>query len=295
MSHEPGRGGPFGLGALALAVTLLLPLPWNGGELEAQSWSDFQVSRAAQAEEELSVHVSYEAGQFTLGPATGNRLYHLRLRYDEDSTSPVHRFEDGRLDLGVERTASVRRAFPRGGDSDSRMELQLARGLPIALDLQLGAVRTEMELGGIHLTRLNLATGASDTHLQVTEPNPVEMERAAIQVGAAAFRGQGMGRMNARSIEVDAGVGDVRMDLTGLIQEHTRVEVSMGLGSVRITLPRDVGVRLDRSTFLTSVNAPGLSRRDGTYLSENWESASRTVEIQVDAAFGSITVERTDG
>jgi hypothetical protein len=299
MRADAGRlwlSGPV-VSILALGLFLALPGQWSGAELQAQSWSDFQASRAFQGQEELSVRVSYEAGQFTLGPASGNRLYQVRLRYDEEATSPIHDFGEGRLQVGVDRTTSPRRVtspFSRRGNGEDRLELQLGRQVPISLDLELGAVRTEMELGGIPLTALNLATGASDSFLQVSESNPLEMDRVALQVGAAAFRAEGLGRLNARSIEVDAGVGDVRLDLTGLIQERSRIEVSMGLGSVRIAVPRDVGIRLTRSTFLTSVNASGLSQRDGAYFSENWESADRTVEIQVDAAFGSITIERTD-
>jgi len=93
---------------------------------------------------------------------------------------------------------------------------------------------------------------------------------------------------------VDAGVGDVRLSFEDLRQADTRVAVSMGLGSVEIQVPSDAGVRLTRSTFLTSVSAPGLTRRGDAYESDNWRTADRRITIHVDAALGSINVRRID-
>lgn len=160
------------------------------------------------------------------------------------------------------------------------------------LVMEFGAVKAELDLGGLRLRTLQLTTGASDAQLRVSDPNPIELDRAVFQVGAASFRARELGRLNARELQVDAGVGDVRLDLTGLHRPDTRVKVSMGVGSVDIEVPRGVGIELTRSTFLTSVTAPDLTRRGDTWVSPEWDRADRKVRIQVDAAFGSITVRR---
>jgi hypothetical protein len=65
----------------------------------------------------------------------------------------------------------------------------------------------------------------------------------------------------------------------------------MGVGSVKLRLPRGLGVRIDRSSFMSSFDAPGMVKRDGSYFSSNWSSADHQLTIDVDAAFGSIDVE----
>lgn len=285
--------------ALVATGLLLLALPFSGAtgfQANAQTWSDFQASRQVQAESELSVEVSYGAGRFSLLPARSGRLYQVRLRYDEELFEPAHSYRNGMLRVGTEGSESSRRGFRRGGDfSESEMELQLGDAVPTDLKLEMGAVQAELDLGGIRLRSMELATGASDTRVRVTRPNPMQMERAVIQVGAAAFEGEGLGRLRAEEFQVDAGVGDVRLDFGGLERSLTRVKVSMGLGSVHITVPNEVGIRLTRSTFLTSVTAPDLNQDGDAYLSRGWDAAERQIEIQLDAAFGSVTIRREGG
>lgn len=275
-----------------LAAALLLPA--SPGPLEAQTWSDFQASRQLQAEDRLTVDVKYGAGRFVVTPGPAGALYQVRLRYDEESYEPVHRYRNGQLEVSVSGESVTRRSPFRRGGGEGEMEIRLGREVATELKMELGAVQAELDLGGIPLQALSLATGASDTQVRVSEPNPLTLDRASFQVGAAAFRARELGRLNAREIRVDAGVGDVRLSFEDLRQADTRVAVSMGLGSVEIQVPSDAGVRLTRSTFLTSVSAPGLTRRGDAYESDNWGTADRRITIHVDAALGSINVRRID-
>lgn len=259
-------------------------------ELQAQSWSTMQLSRQLQAEEELSVEVKYGAGRFRVSPVNSRHLYRVHLRYDEEVFEPVHEYRDGALRIGVEGGGGSRAI--RRLEGDGELDLELTRQVPMDLVMEFGAVKAELDLGGLRLRTLQLTTGASDAQLRVSDPNPIELDRAVFQVGAASFRARELGRLNARELQVDAGVGDVRLDLTGLHRADTRVKVSMGVGSVEIEVPRGVGIELTRSTFLTSVTAPDLTRRGDTWVSPEWDRADRKVRIQVDAAFGSITVRR---
>ena len=69
------------------------------------------------------------------------------------------------------------------------------------------------------------------------------------------------------------------------------ISVNMGLGSLTFRVPREVGVRLIKDTFLTGLDAEGLEKRDGHYYSDNWDSAEIQLVIEVEAAFGKIKVE----
>ena len=142
----------------------------------------------------------------------------------------------------------------------------------------------------VALTTLSVRTGASETLLDVSRPNRATMERAELHVGAADFTARRLGNLNARRIEVNAGVGDLTIDLTGEWREDGVVQVKMGLGALELRLPEGVGVKLERETMLTSLDAQGLVKRGDAYYSVDWERADRRITVQIEAAFGSIDI-----
>jgi hypothetical protein len=275
----------------ALLATAIGMLAW-GPALEAQSLSTFQATRQTHDERELRVEVNFGAGIIRVSPLESAQLYRILLRFDEAAVEPIHSYEDGILQLGA-RGVSTRRILRRG-EGDTDLDLRLGTGVPIDLKMELGAVQSSMELGGIPLRGLELTIGASDSNVSVSTPNPVEMDRARIQVGAAALNARGLGHLRASSIDIDAGVGDVRLDLGGLSRVDTRLGISMGLGNVELRVPRGVGISLERSTFLTAVSAPDLTRDGNSYYSPEWDRAEVRLRIRLDAAIGNVSITRYD-
>jgi hypothetical protein len=284
---DPRRAAGPALLAWVLAGLLVLPSHGDG-----QDWTSASFSRQLQDESGAEVSVRYASGTLRVAPTASGQLYSVRLRFDASQQRPLHDRTEGRILLGVEGTGN--RGLFRRGSQDGEMELALSTRIPLELSLDLGAVRSQIDLGGMRLTRLTLQTGASDGELRVSAPNPEEMDRVTIRAGAASFRAFDLGRLNAREIDLEAGVGHFRMELTELRRPETRVQVKMGMGSLEIRVPPEVGVRLERKSFLTSLTAPGLARRGDAYYSANWETAEIRVILAVDAALGSVTIRSTE-
>lgn len=294
-SRRPVRWITLALAPILLTLGGLAPLGTSLGPegLEAQSRATVQAARAVGTERELRVDIRYGAGSFALTPAAAGRLYQLRAHFDEEGQQVSHRYRDGHLEITTEMEGSIRlRGGFRRVSEQGELHLQIGNQVPARLFVELGAVQGELELGGIPLRQLEFTTGASDTQLRVSQPNPVEMDQAWFQVGAASFRGRGLGNLHAEQIKVDAGVGDVRLEFDGLRRNRTRLDISMGLGNLEIAVPPDVGIRLVRNGFLVSVDAPGLVRNGKVWESPQWTEAPRSVEIHLDAALGSVSVER---
>jgi hypothetical protein len=245
------------------------------------------MSRQVSGERDLEVKVRFGAGRLTIGPEDGSALYRMHLRYDEDSFEPVADYVENRLDLGLK---GIGRSTPWRKQDQQEMELSLARGVPMNLELEFGAVRADLDLGGMRLKKLDLSTGASESRVEISEPNAMRMSTAGFKVGAADFRVGNMGNLNAERINVDAGVGRVVLDFGGDWQDDAAVSVEMGLGSLELRFPRGLGVQLVRNTFLTSLDSEGLVKRGNSYFSVDWEEAKHRVTVNVDAAFGSINV-----
>lgn len=255
---------------------------------EAQSWRTVSASRQRSGEEELDVRLTYGAGRFKVRPAEDSGLlYRMLLRYDEERFDPRTEYDDGRLRIEVEgRDQGLRLGSHEAGE----LTLTLARDVPMELDLRFGAVQADIDLGGLSLRSLELRTGASESSVDVSRPNPFSMERAVLEVGAADFTARRLGNLNAERIRISAGVGSLTLDLTGLWARDGEVDIEMGLGALELRLPEGLGVRLEKKAFLTAFDSERLVERDGAWYSRNWEEAERRVRIDLKTAFGSIDV-----
>ena len=255
---------------------------------QAQNRRTVTMSRQVEDEQELEVNVQYGAGRFSVGPAESGVLYHMQIEYDEDVFEPIAEYRGSSLRIG---TRSLGRRIRLGRDRMAgTMELALSRDVAMDLNMDFGAVRADIDLGGIRLTRLEINTGASQTLIDISEPNSETMSRASMDVGAAEFTVLNLGNLNAEVIEIDAGIGAIDLDFSGDWRQDTRVSVDMGLGSLVLRFPRGLGVRLVEDTFLTSLDSEGLVKRGDAYYSLDYDDAEYQITVDVDAAFGSIRV-----
>ncbi len=276
------KGFPSLTSLLALAL-----LAASATAASAQSWRTVTMSRQLSGEDAVDVHIRFGAGRLNIQPGEEGLLYRMQLRYDEDSFEPVADFDGRRLKLGVE---GIRSGIRWRKKESQEMDLSLTRSVPMDLDLEFGAVRADVDLGGLRMTRLDLSTGASESRVDISRPNPVRMEKADFEAGAADFHVRRLGNLNAERITVDAGVGKVVLDFRGDWQGDAEVSVDMGLGALELRFPEGLGVRLIKDTFLTSLDSEGLVKRGSSYYSLDWDDARYRVTVNVDAAFGSIDV-----
>jgi hypothetical protein len=302
---------------VALAAALVLAPAGAAG----QEWIEMTTARQVAGVDSLTVDVVYGAGRLRVGPADEDLLYRARMRYDASAFRPVREFErtgDGaRVRLGVEGGGGVEdlgldadldwdfsdlspfelrdlEGMNAGRGGSAEMEVGLPGGVPTDLRLRIGAAESTMELGGLPLRRLRIATGASETVVSFDRPNPSVMEELQVKAGAASLEIRGLGHARARHIEVENAVGEVTLDLSGRWAGDATASVKTGVGTVTLRIPADLGVKVDQKTFLGSFSGLGLDEAgDGSYRSENWETADHRLELEVEAALGSIDLERT--
>lgn len=268
-----------------LLLLALLPV----SPADAQDWRNVTSFRQYAGEERLDVELRYGAGRLTVEPGAAGELYRLGIRYDSDVFDPLTEYRPGRLTVGVEGTG---RSIRLRGREAGEMRLALSRDVPLDLALAFGAVEATLELGGLNVSRVKVETGASDTRLRFSEPNRAACDQFQLSMGAAAFRATGLGNANCDRIRAEGGVGDMTLDFSGQWRRDMSADITMALGAVTLLVPEDVGVVVRRSTFLTSFTGRDFDRRDRDHYSTNWESAQRRLTVDLQGAFGSVTVRR---
>jgi hypothetical protein len=169
-----------------------------------------------------------------------------------------------------------------------RLDLTLGNRVPLDMDLKFGAVRANVELGGLRIRELHVATGASETDLNVSSLNPERCSNLDFEVGAAEFTASGLGNLNCEHIKMAGGVGDVTLDFNGAWRIDSTVDIDMGLGSLTLRVPRGLGVAVTKKGVLASFDSQELIKRGNTFYSDNWDKASNRATFTIDAALGSI-------
>lgn len=259
--------------------------------LTAQEWRTISGQRRVAGESNLKVEVQFGAGQLQLEPASSGTLYRTSLRYDAEIFNPIHEYSPGALRIGVEGLNNRIRGDIRDG---GRLNLSLTQDVPMDLQLKFGAVEAEMELGGMRLRRVRITTGASESRLNFSKPNPIRMEELEIEAGAADLKVYGLGNANVESLSVTGGVGAITLDFTGRWYGDTNASIDLGLGTLTLKVPRGVGVQVRKDSFLMGFESDGMIKRGNAYYSRDWDSAKRKLTVRISGAFGSVDIDWVD-
>jgi len=205
------------------------------------------------------------------------------VRYDASAGALTIKL-DGKSDVHLDKTDHL----------DQTLDLALPRDVPLDLSLTFGALEADLELGDLMLRSAEIKTGASDATVTFSEPTRGPCERLTFNVGAAQFEARQLGNSGCQSISLTGAVGDMELDFSGsALRPDTKLFVKVGLGQVRLRIPEAVGIRLDTDRFLASVDRAGLVKQGNAYVSPGFDRATTKLNIEIDAALGSVEIERT--
>lgn len=191
--------------------------------------------------DQVNAAIRMGVGKLTVSPGTDD-LLDATFRYNVPAWKPVVSYESGDLLVTMPDTDGIE------GIPDSNIEyewdLMLNGDVPMDLKIELGAGESELNLGGLNLTHL----------------------------------------------DISSGVGDSTVDLSGKWQQSTAVAISGGVGSLDLTVPSDIGVRVDVQQGLGNVTVNGLQRSGDVFTSEAYGSADVNLDINISAGVGEIDI-----
>lgn len=296
MRSDARPGFRMSILAAGLLVAAAAPLSAQSSE-----WYELSSRRQVDGVGSLEADVEYAVGRLEIGPADAGLLYEMDLRYDARRFEPARQWTmrdgTGRLALQL-HSEEANLDFDEFEDVDSDdlgwLRMGLSTEIPTRLSLGVMAAEADIELGGVALERFVFRTGASESNVSFDVPNPVRMDRLELAAGAADFEATGLGNARFDRFEFVGAVGDVRLDFRGEWDGSSEGEIRMGLGALRLTFPRDLGVRIEKRGILASFNSAGFEQVDDGYQTPNWDSADHRLTLSVRAGFGDIDVDFVD-
>ncbi len=275
--------------ALLLVVALGAPVLGASAQSDPQ-WRSLDVSRQLHDSVPQRIKVQYGAGRVDVRGTDAALLYGMHLRYDELRAVPVHRYdaEQHSSVLGLESRSTNSRVSSGPRTETGELRLLLPRAVPLDLDLEFGGAEAMLELGGLSLQSVHMECGATDATLGFTTPNRAHMRELNVDVGAASFTALHLGNANADQIRIRGGMGTVDLDFSGTWQRDLTVLTRIGIGTMTLRVPDDVGVRLEIQRVAAGFDHEGMVKRDDAWYSTNWDTATRKMRIRAETVFGAL-------
>ncbi|HUW94888.1 MAG TPA: LiaF domain-containing protein, partial [Anaerolineae bacterium] len=97
-----------------------------------------------------------------------------------------------------------------------------------------------------------------------------------------------LGDLNLRKLTIDVGVGGADISLDGDWEADLEASIKGGVGGLKVTLPRDVGVRVEAESGLGAVGAPGFNQDGDIYTNDAYGRSNMTLNVKVEVGVGGV-------
>lgn len=203
------------------------------GKIEAES-----ASIELQDAHEASLRISHGAGEFRLhGGASANEILHGTFVGGLDHKADRN---GDRLEVKMRSANDFVMLPPFGSKEQLDWDVSLNSSIPIALDMNMGANKSEINLQDLNITDIKLKSGASDTVITLPARGRLHVD---CEIGAAALTLIVPDGVAIRT-HASMGAGDFKVDKTRFpnnespdfasAQNAIDIHVKGGAASVRI-------------------------------------------------------------
>ncbi|HYR87166.1 MAG TPA: hypothetical protein VE422_24000 [Terriglobia bacterium] len=255
---------------------------------------DYQTMRESRpigTTSRLSVDLKYDVGTLEIEKASDDNLFSFDLEYDRARTTPRFDFNEGdhatlRLELD---SRSGRSGF---GRHDNDLALRLSEKALLDLDVRTGVSESHLDLTGLALERMQLRGGVGKTDVTFGKAVRDPVKSLEVESGVGELTIRGLGNARVERLDLKGGVGHSELDFTGeLGKTNTDCSIKVGVGAVRLILPKDADIEIQGSaSFLSNINAPDFQRDGRTYTHPGSNDGAR-IRIRVESGIGGVTVD----
>ncbi len=172
------------------------------------------------------------------------------------------------------------------------LNLSLTDSLPLDLKISVGSSASEFDLTDLKLRNLHMNIGACNARVFFSRKNPEKMRHMHVSTGASQVVLAGLGYANFDRFSFNGGVTDVTIDFDGEIEQEAKINITIDAGSMKIIIPKNVGVKLHQDRhFFSNVTIPeDFNKSDGYYYSNNYGKTPGTLLMYLKSGAGSVDI-----
>jgi predicted membrane protein len=117
----------------------------------------------------------------------------------------------------------------------------------------------------------------------------------AVPIDLEIETGVGESELNLRTLDltglrIDNGAGITHVDLSGVLNHDLNVIINGGVGEITVTLPGEMGVRVELETSFAGVTANGLIKHDDGYVNKAFGKTPYTLTLNLETALGTVVL-----
>jgi hypothetical protein len=163
------------------------------------------------------------------------------------------------------------------------------------LTIEAGASETDLDLGGLPISRLEVKQGAGKYRIDFSAPNPQVMSLFDLDAGAGDIELSHLVNANFAEMSIDGGAAAYRLDFSGTPQRDAYVKISTGVSSVEIRVPASTAAKISTESVLGSIEiGDGFMKKEGAFWTEAALAGKRPVlTIRTSVALGSLRLQVT--
>jgi len=238
------------------------------------------------------IEINFGAGELNIAPGADGALVSGTATYNVAQLKPSVSNDNGQVVIEPEFEVDLS-ALP-DGDTQNHWDLTLG-SFPMELNVTTGAVKSQLELGGLLLKEVRLVTGAADYKAAFSEPNRTPMQSLRFTGGGSQTQLIGLANAYTEDIIFKGGAGDYTLDFSGQLREDLDVEIDAGLGQVTLRVPETTRAAVSVSNLLANVEPTGAWQQspedDGQYVVAGDAYQEYEIKITVRIGAGNLKLE----
>lgn len=236
----------------------------NIGETIAREGDPLDLPDARVESKPVRVSLDLVFLEFDLIPSENGSEIQIESNYDKanfDLTTNIEEhpeYIDYRVSFKNKRSLLGMAWASRDGDNDFQNDLKvlLPKNLLYELNMKMEMGDFDVDLTGLAVRSLDVEMSKGELEIEMTEDNPIPMEKLAVRVGMGEFKLRGLNHLGSREGFFKGSMGEMRLSSLGPFREDMDLTVNMSLGEARLVIPENVALESSFSAFMGSLREP---------------------------------------
>ena len=209
----------------------------------------------------LDLNLFFGAGKLTLLPNPGPDLIFGTASFNVADFKPEITVDDSGVTL-KQGNLKINAVPTIDGSIKNEWNIAIAN-YPIELTIKAGGYSGEFEFGGLSLTDLHIADGASSVNLKFSTPNTAVMNTFRYESGASNITMEKLANANFQTMIFQSGAGNYEMDFSGVLQRDASVFIESGLSRLVISVPDGIQAEVNFEGPLSKILTSGDWQESG--------------------------------
>ena len=271
-----------------LSAQGLLADPFESLEMSEETFS-------VSPDNPFEIRVDVTAGRVRIQKGNDSLNALVTMEYFDEKIKKEIIFDKEKNKLSIRIKAKSFHEMENDGDTSPTLTVSLPWGVETECAVRLKAGEMDLALGGLMMKELKVLQWAGELRVDFDEPNLMVMSKADIRLKIGEMDINRLGNARFERANIDAGIGETRVDFSGALLEESKAKVDYNIGEGRISFQDSVGVRMAVAggmSFLAHKDIdPGFDNEGRYYYTDGFNDSKVKLSVLISPGLGELKVD----